>query len=237
MRETVGDVDGRVDHASLGASLHQGRAWPNGGCNMRIGRRCWTMLAILFLLLTGCAPAFRPVRNPGRRMDLYGFSVLSPQGSGWFVGERGSDPRGVMFGKALVKGPVPTLVAIASAADVPSEIIARDADELRTVMERLMWERYRVVNGQYFLRQYNASVDRSPGAECIRYDLLQDERTNPVLKGKDLEIRVWGLNCLHPANPRLMIKVYYSLRTERGSAFVLDAGTQQEAEAFVHSLS
>ena len=204
---------------------------------MRIRGRSRASVALLSLLLAGCAPALRPIRNPDQRIDLYGFSILPPQGSGWLMHESGSGSRGVMFGKAFAQGPVPTLLAMASAADVPPEITAADADGLRQAMERLIWERFRVVQERYFLKQYNPTVDRSPGAECIRYDLLQEETNNPALKGKDLEIRVRGLDCLHPANRRLMIKIYYSLRTERGSTFVLDAATQQEAEAFLRSLS
>ena len=205
---------------------------------MGFERRTQVILAsLLVLLLAGCAPAFRPVRNPAQRLDLYGFSILPPQGSGWLRDESGSGAGRVMFGKALARGPLPTLIAIASAA-IPPEISANDADELRQALERLTWERFRVVQGRYFLKQYDPAVDRSLAAECVRYDQLQEERNNPspALRGKDLEIRVWGFDCLHPANRRLMIKVYCSLRTELGSAFVLDAGTQQEAEGFLRSL-
>src|SRR5262245_18260184 len=97
--------------------------------NMRIGRRHRVALAVLALALAGCAPAFRPVGNPGQRMDLYGFSILPPQGPGWLVDQGASGPRSVAFGKALAKGAVPvTLVATASAAEVPPEITARDAE-------------------------------------------------------------------------------------------------------------
>lgn len=203
---------------------------------MRIPGRCQAVLGLLAILLVGCAPVFRPV-SPGQRMNLHGFSILPPQGSGWLMAESDSGPRRAMFGKAFGRGPLPTLVAVASAADMPPEITARDADELRQAMERLTWEQSRVLQGRYVLKQYSPTVDRSPGAECIRYDLLQEETNNPALRGRILEIRVSGLDCLHPANRRLMIKVYYSLRTERGSAFLLDPGTQQELEAFLRSLS
>jgi hypothetical protein len=68
----------------------------------------------------------------------------------------------VIFGKPLAAGPLPTLLVVASAADVPGEITARDADELREAMERWLWRKFRVVQGRW------SAWERTPRGAVIR---------------------------------------------------------------------
>jgi hypothetical protein len=41
-------------------------------------QRCGLAVLVFALALAGCAPAMSPVRTPGQRMEIHGFSIMSP---------------------------------------------------------------------------------------------------------------------------------------------------------------
>jgi hypothetical protein len=198
-------------------------------------RRPMVVRCLWGALVVGCGPTLVPVTDPTRRGELHGFSILPPPGDNWYVGYTAAGGRQVIYTKR--QAPLASVFVNASSFDL-TEFSVTTAEELREGKEQ-MAEKLRQTEGRVATVRYDAAVDRSPGAECVRYEVVQEERdnTNPALAKLVLEIRTRGFDCLHPYKPGLVVKMLGTGRFPKGSAPVPGETTQREIDAFMQSVT
>ena len=188
------------------------------------------------LVAAGCA-ALAPmlVRDPTQRFGARGFSVAAPPGSNWYVVMPSA--REVHFTKRLGDAPVPSVYVAAWIASTKAPL-AR-AEDLVPFKQRSL-EEVRQQEPAYTIDLRDLQVDRTPGAECVRW-VQEEEQTNhpnPALRSATLVTTTYGLDCLHPFDQRSMITIGYSERRIKGATSLIGPGQPlaAEGEAFVHSI-
>jgi hypothetical protein len=96
--------------------------------------------------------------------------------------------------------------------------------------------RYFAQGGRFRILEYKQALDRSLGVDCVRPDVVYEERDNPRAPGSVLVISVHGFMCRHPHVPTLGIILFYSERFVEGEQSLLTETLKQEAEAFLRSV-
>ena len=145
-----------------------------------------------------------PVGDATQRIELEsdGISIRPPTGGQWCI-ERG--PRNVTFhtspmlGKVLAAAPSKTqrlhsFVVTLGVFTAPENVKLDTPADLVAVAE------YWTQGGDRFtVRHRQLTLDASLGADCVRYDLVGEERNNPLAGGSVL-IQVFRDNyiCRHP---------------------------------------
>ena len=76
-------------------------------------------------------------------------------------------------------------------------------------------------------------MDSSLGRFCVRYYTKAADRDAIHAGGKTLFAETFGVSCLHPDNPALLIDVSY---TERGHPAEFNPALRGEGENFLRSL-
>jgi len=187
-------------------------------------------------IVAGCAgPALTKVHDPSQRFQGPGFSIGAPPGEAWYI--LPPAPGRVHFAKMVGTAPVPTVLAAAWVADVDAR--PTGAEELVRFKQRSV-ERIQRVETAYTISLTEVEVDRSLGAECIRWVQQEEERNNPspALRGLVLLTTTRGVDCLHPGNPRRIVTAGYSERRVKATPSLLASGqpVAGEGEAFLRSL-
>lgn len=190
-------------------------------------------------LLASCATSGQyqseliPLPDRPERVVYPGFSIVPPQGKDWFLAHS-QDPRVAMFrGSYLKKGSTAghTISATVWARWVPSSLQSQFSAEqllegLKKKTERENTERFKYLSE-------NFSRSNLHGTDCVRGDLVAEDRGVPNAEGKPYQFTIHMLTCLHPLSPAYVIQLEYSQRTPPG---VKAINIEPEGEAFLESL-
>ena len=180
------------------------------------------------------AQSFRPVTEPGKPVEAFGFSVLPPGANQWFVAVDSSSET-VIFGKkdpeyAKMRGSLLVLAtrmrarenAIDTADGLKSEVIAQvRASSARYTLLTVEAEPYR---------------DQEKNTDCVRINTTSEEHRNPNRPGEVLLMTVFGKACRQPDAPRNYVQVTVSERRPSESATLLDDTRRDECNRVVDSL-
>ena len=186
---------------------------------MTVLRSIAGLIAVLSVL-SACAgpspPNVEHVPNPPPRYELRGYSVIPTKEPGWLILHRTSEQIG--FGKrgASVDGTVAIRGALAVyPTALTVEELARREKALES--EPLPPDRFRLL-------KFNVVIQAHSGASCVKvYWLIQDSA--PVRRSsrtEPMEEETSELVCIHPKDPKTVVKVAYSQRRypeDRDAAF------------------
>lgn len=214
---------------------------------MQLTLREYPLAIACLIAIGGCATTSspRPVSESSQRLELVGFSLMPPQGSGWSVADR--NPYGVTFRKELWLDVVSLEGGNSATAPrtffmnvsvVPSERKAArpfTAEYLKDTTERRFTQ---MQTPRMKLVSYEVDPFMAHGTECLRYKVRFEERDHPQLpRGAILEMTGVGFTCRHPSSPRRAIDAKYSERRLHGAPERPAATYISEAEAALSSLT
>lgn len=145
--------------------------------------------------------------GPDERVEfpLWGYSVLPPKGSHWCVGRR--DPRGVVFnthpllGRLIDEQPSRTEILHTLGLMTVADEVPRDAKvDTPAEMFAFVEQRFLRTEPRFTVVQSSFRADPSPGAECVRFDAVIEERDNPGARDLVLVgVLRDNLVCRHPS--------------------------------------
>jgi hypothetical protein len=145
------------------------------------------------------------------RFAVLGFSILAPGGEGWLPLKRAPDQ--IQFLKVFARrGAEPhTVSVLASARDIRPFTFATPADLLAAVKSDLE-------PGESRLRNAVSSAESSttPAPLCVRYRVVMEDLGVPGFVGAVFITTRFGLRCVHPEVPWLVMDVVCSQRALRG---------------------
>jgi len=197
--------------------------------------RQWIWVSLFEVLVLGCATQapLGPIINPAERVEFDGFSVLPPQGKNWYLGK--SPYHGVVFRKRLFETPrspeMHSFYASVTRDDLNGKELETPQDLLAFVEHTFRVEpRFRVVNSNVVLDDAMGNI---MDTDCVRYDMVQEERNNPIAPEAVLTLTVHGFTCRHPSSPKVAIGAWCSERYPQGEQSLLDETLQQECESFL----
>jgi len=185
-----------------------------------IGVGCMTMLTL--------PPNFKPIQEPSKPLEFYGFQVLPPQSNDWFIGYKG------WYGTQLGKKPISTRrgpnTFIAGVKTTIANEIATKEELLRVVKKSLE----EGLDPRFTVRESKMMVDESKTTLCVKFDQIAEDRGVPGYKGSVFIMDMHGLSCVHPDYKKLMFELMYSQRIPAGEqAYPLG----KEGEAFLNSIN
>jgi len=166
-----------------------------------------------------------PVTASGVAYELKGYSILPPQGKDWFELKR--DPQTVFFGKKIASR---THAFAATAMSAPITDKFENPQAFLDYVSRMLPMRG---DGRHRVIENRVEVDVRLGDFCVRHHTTAEDRDAPYAQGRTLLAETFGITCLHPDNPNLIISVSY---TERGNPAETSAELRAEGESFVRSL-
>lgn len=198
------------------------------------------LLILSGVLLMSCAtsgqqqPELISLPDKLERVVYPGFSIVPPQGGGWFLAHS-QDPRVAMFrGSYLKKGSAAghTISATVWAHWVPSSLqsqfsIEKLLDGLKKKSERENTGRFKYLSEKFSRLNFH-------GADCVRGDLVAEDRGVPNAEGTPYRFTIHTITCLHPLSPAYMTQIEYSQRMPPGAQ---PLNIEPEGEAFFESLS
>jgi len=188
--------------------------------------RCLFALALAVACADAVAQLYAtPVTNPATVYELDGYSVLAPQGKFWFEMQRNHQQ--ALFGKKL-DSRTHAFNATATSGQVREKFASRE--QFREYIDRMSSAAdgtARKVIG------YDSEFDLSLPAWCVKYHLRSEDRGAPYARGRALLQEDFGIACLHPQSPDLVVDVGYS---ERGRPGEMSADLRAEGEGFMRSL-
>lgn len=167
-----------------------------------------------------------PIIDSTAVYELEGYSVLPPQGKNWFELQR--DKQQALFGKK-VESHTHSFVATATSGQVAEKF--EKAEQFQEYVDKM-----RVADidpTRYKLIEFNSGFDPSFPAWCVKYHAKTEDRGAPYAMGRALLLEHFGVTCLHPTLPGLVIDVGYS---ERGRPAEISAELRAEGEGFMRSL-
>lgn len=181
------------------------------------------------------AQGFRPVSDPDRVVQGFGFTVLPPSGDNWYVAiDPGS--AAVAFGKkdpehARQRGSVILTVALVKAR---SDDIATP-DALRAEVEHVV----RASSGRFKTVSLTVEpyVDADKATDCVRITSTSEERDNPNRPGETLPMALNGKACRHPLAPTYFVHVGLSERRPAQGKPLVDDKLKAESERAMNSVA
>lgn len=191
------------------------------------------------------SPQPQPISDASKRLELNGFSLMPPQGSGWSVEAKGRYE--VTFWKELWLD-VAALEGGGSATAprtffMSISILPSEGEALKPFTSDYMKsETERGFKGMQTPRMKLMSYKVDPymmqGTECVRYEARFEERDHPQLpRGAIIEMTGVGFTCRHPSSPLRAIDGKYSERRLRGAPERPAETYRAEAEAVLSSLT
>lgn len=207
------------------------------------------VLSLIAAATAATAPALELVRDPTRRLELPGLSVLPPKGENWFVTSlppKSDNPAVPLVGfvKRLYEKP-PTRAA--DARVIAARVIVYDLRDPRmqapaafdTATAFVDWLKQGaeklnggVLTGRQRLIQQDTTPDNSFGATCAQYRRVTELRGWGNFQDSVFILTTRGWFCLHPHWPNYMIDTGYTQLHLKGEESVtLDA----EIEPFLRS--
>jgi hypothetical protein len=184
-------------------------------------------ILLLFAASVATAAGGQPrpprVENPRAVYELQGISVNPPQGKDWYVLRR--DREAVFFGKKVDSD------THAFAATAITQLVQRNfvsLDEFRDYVKQS--QATSIDPARQSILENDAVVDKSVGGYCVRYHVKTEDRG---AHKEPLRMVSYGVMCMHPTIPQLLVEVGYS---ERGRDGELDPELRAEGNSLVRSL-
>jgi hypothetical protein len=204
-------------------------------------KKCLALLTCILcsLLLAGCASTGQrqseliPLPDKPERVAFPGFSIVPPQGGGWFRAQS-QDPRVAMYlATYLKRGPAAghTISATVWSHSVPSS--ERGKFGIDQLVEAIRKKNEREDAGRFKVLSDNVNRVNFHGADCARADLVSEDRGVPGDEGRPYRFAMHMIICIHPKAPFYIIWLEYSQRTPPG---VEPLDIRPAGEAFFDSL-
>lgn len=196
------------------------------------------------IIAAGCeaaGPGLQPISDPTRRVEVPGLSVLPPPGDNWFLfpvspHERIPGSALIMFAKKLRDAPAarPEDERLVYAGVFGLDLGERRFDTPPEFLEHFKGEfegrTGEMITGRQRLIGFEATLDDSLGATCVRYSRLTEVTGLARFPDALFILATRGFTCLHPHWPRYAVNVVYSQLYPKGQEpLALDA----EAETFL----
>jgi len=210
--------------------------------------RLWVIASAATLACGAPGGAVR-VTDSSVRYDFpqQGISVLPPVGARWWAvpGKTFGPDHVIVFGKPVgdhvpqqaveVRSIVAGLLAYPCSEFELSDDVASADDMKRHLDERLTDAALRAWAADHARRLVATQevVDRSPGAECVRYDETIEDTRVPRFEGSTFVERQRGFRCLHPFQRGVVVEFGWS---ERHLAGEPSAGLDAEVQPFMDSI-
>jgi len=166
--------------------------------------------------------------DSARRIQMRGFSIVPPPGSGWAIRKKSSD--GIFFFDIARSKRDHTLLAwvelvsldgLAAASDSP-QIFAKSVEASMKTPE----DRFRVLEAE-------AIPYRAHGTDCLQIRRVGEESGNRQFPGVlFIETRA-GFICRHPRDPRMGVMAAHSERRPSGATSYLDESLRKKVEEFL----
>lgn len=164
--------------------------------------------------------------NPYAIYELQGVTIGAPQGNNWFV--MSEDRQAVLLGKKI-DSPTHAFGATAVSRGIADKFDS--PEEFREFVKKL--HATELDADRHTLLENDAVIDASVAPYCARYHLKTEDRRAPGASGLPLIMVSYGVACMHPTVPQLLINVGYS---ERGKPAELDPELRAEGDSVVRSL-
>ncbi len=191
-------------------------------------RSAGLLLMLAMALLAGEAGAQLravPIRAPDTIYEFDGYSVTAPPGKDWFELKR--DRHNVFFGKKLASR---THAFIATALSTTIIEKFESPVQFREYVSKAALDD----GGERGpLLENRVELDAAVGPFCVRFYNKSLDRGAVNAKGYPLPLETYGVSCLHPADPGVVVSVSYS---ERGLLAEASPALRAEGERFVSSL-
>lgn len=169
-----------------------------------------------------------PITSPDTTYELEGYSVHAPTGADWFLMYQ--DKQSAAFGKKKIS---PTHAVTATAT---SKLMDKKLKTLAEIIDYVKKGNAASINKQRqtILKNDVVTDEEAPAPLCAGYRLKTEDRGVPGTDGTTLFTLSYGIVCVHPAVPELLIDVGYS---ERGKEEELNSELiREEGMDFVNSL-
>lgn len=200
--------------------------------------------------IAACAAPGGAVRvtDSSARWDFpeQGVSVLPPTGPRWWAvpGATFSPDHVIVFGKPIGDHPPQTAAEVRSIVvgvflyTLPRPPLTSDvasAEELKRQVDAGVSEGMLPASQseERHLLSAEEAVDRTPGAECIRYDETLEDTRVPRFEGSPFVERQRGFRCLHPFRAGVVVDFGWS---ERHLAGLPSADLDAEVQPFLASV-
>ena len=188
--------------------------------------RCLFALALGLACANAAAQLYAtPITNPAAVYDFDGYSVQAPQGRYWFEMQRNREQ--ALFGKKL-DSRTHAFNATATSGQVREKFTSRE--QFREYIDRISSAADGTARK---VVAYDSEFDLSLPAWCVKYHLRSEDRGAPYARGRALLQEDFGIACLHPASPDLIVDVGFS---ERGRPDEMSPALRSEGENFMRSL-
>lgn len=184
---------------------------------------------IILLTFVGSTVSFAVEKAAQRQVDLRWFLVLAPDSSVW-QSEKTSDQLFVA-GRSLADTPYHTIVLQAKEYP-PAPAPVTSAQELLKGVQAAA-EKEANQPGRYEMVEHTESVVMQSGISCVRYQKRWIDHGGRATQYKELKMGASGLVCVHPQEPRQLIEVSYSYRSDSAS---LPLEVEREGGDFLESL-
>ncbi len=154
-------------------------------------------------------------------------TIHPPQGKDWYVFR--SDREAVFFGKKLDS---PTH---AFAVSVITQLIERTFASPEEFLEFIRQAHQAGIDpARQKVLENDAVLDESVARYCVRYHVKAQDTGAPGAQNTPLTVVNYGVTCMHPRSPQLLVDAGYS---ERGRNDELNAELRAEGDSVVRSLS
>jgi hypothetical protein len=186
-------------------------------------------------------PQPMPITDSTQRFRFRGFSVVPPNGAGWWLmpvapADTGPTHLVVMFAKEVRRAGSAGFHHASAEVHISNVGWRKfaDADDLlqfeKDVLGRMVAH---YVDLYHRVLAVRTDLDATLGAQCVRYELVVEHTASDApTKSNTFEIR--GYRCLHPRWPQYLIDVSYSETYATGDhAYRLD---KTDAAPFLRSL-
>jgi len=154
-------------------------------------------------------------------------TVRPPQGKDWYVFR--SDREAAFFGKKLDS---PTH---AYAVSVITQLVERTIATPREFLEFIKQAHQAGIDSaRQTVVENDGILDESVARYCVRYHVKAEDTGAPGAGHSPLSMVNYGITCMHPTIPQLLLDVGYS---ERGRPGELNAELRAEGDGVVRSLA
>lgn len=209
------------------------------GSDNRLPISVWLPIGLVLISLSapGCAtrPALKPLVDATTRYEGMGFSVLPPQGQGWFISF--ASEYGVSFIRSLHDSDLEDrglrTLALNLLVMNPEHLTSvEEPGEFTEALERLMTERF--TGGRFRLMEVETQPFGDGRDFCSEYDFVQREQFNPNAPGVTFTITAHGLICFDQSG-EFLLNVQVSERRPEGEPSELMKWMEIEGEDFIRS--
>jgi hypothetical protein len=166
-----------------------------------------------------------PITVPDTVYEFDGYSVVSPPGKDWFELQR--DRNNALFGKKIASR---THAFIATAQSTP---IAEKFQSPEQFLEYVSKAALEPDDKRNRLIENRVELDPAVGRYCVRFYTKALDRGALSARGFPLVLETYGVSCVHPGDPGLVVNVSYS---ERGQLAEDSPELLAEGARFVESL-